>query len=499
MSVVGDNIVLFFTGIGSTSSIYFALFVYFWAIWITKFILSYIIYHPVVGWCGNKKVSVIVPTYKEMNETLKESVDRVLHESNSLVNEVIIVTDQREPLVKQWCDENWAEDFRVRTIVAPIGKRNAVRLGIEESTEELLVIIESDTFTEESAIDELVKPLAKDEKIGGVVGDQLIYKPLDNSINFFNNLIEVIKYRFTIPALSVFGNVTVLGGRCVAFRKKAIYPLMDSLLNEKFLGLPCVSGDDGRVSSLLLCTGWKCVYQRTAVFLTISPPTLKVFMKQRLRWARNSCRRTIRAILCIREKDLEKKNIAHSRFWAYKNPAALFQILTVWANTFVMTAVVGITIYSLITGSWFWIGTGGIDITIRVLVFLFIGMALRRLIRIFPACSTTPLRYAPWLLLMPWYLLLMWVVRIYSIFTMNKQGWITRQGSGAGGFGKADSSGGAAAVGPASGSRVVSGETVENGFRSYVENPDVCRETVGDEILFNIQNTPRTREILSRV
>jgi len=93
----------------------------------------------------------------------------------------------------------------------------------------------------------------------------------------------------------------------------------------------------------------------------------------------------------------------------------------------------------------------------------------------------------------------MWVVRIYSIFTMNKQGWITRQGSGAGGFGKADSSGGAAAVGPASGSRVVSGETVENGFRSYVENPDVCRETVGDEILFNIQNTPRTREILSRV
>jgi len=105
---------------------------------------------------------------------------------------------------------------------------------------------------------------------------------------------------------------------------------MDSLLNEKFLGLPCVSGDDGRVSSLLLCTGWKCVYQRTAVFLTISPPTLKVFMKQRLRWARNSCRRTIRAILCIREKDLEKKNIAHSRFWAYKNYYSCIGILIYW-------------------------------------------------------------------------------------------------------------------------------------------------------------------------
>lgn len=455
-----------------------------------------------VGWCGKKKVSVIIPTYKEMNETLKESVDRILHESNTLVSEVIIITDEREPLVKEWCDENWYDDFRVRTIVAPIGKRNAVRLGIEETTEELLVIIESDTFTEQGAIDELVKPLSKDDKIGGVVGDQLIYEPLDNSINFFNNLIEVIKYRFTIPALSVFGNVTVLGGRCVAFRKEAILPLMDSLLNEKFLGLPCVSGDDGRVSSLLLCTGWKCVYQRTAVFLTISPPTLKVFMKQRLRWARNSCRRTIRAIFCVREKDLEKNDIPHSRIWAYKNPAALFQILTVWVNTFVMTGVVAITMYSLITGSWFWIGKGGVDVTIRIVVFLFIGMALRRLIRIFPSFRSTPLKYAPWLLLMPWYLILMWVVRIYSIFTMNKQGWITRQGSGAGGFGDADeevpvgftgSNGHAASVGPVR----VYGRDVEDGFD--VENPMRSTKAIGDEVLFNIQNSPRTRSILRQV
>lgn len=414
-----EYVSIFFTGVRSNFSLYVGLLCYFWAIWLIKCFLSYCVYRPYVGWAGKKGVSVIVPTYKESNETLKESVDRIIHESNTLVKEVIIVTDEREPDVAKWCNDNWRDDPRVRAIVSPVGKRQAVRLGVETVTQEFLVIIESDTFAEQGSIDELVKPLAHNEKIGGVVGDQLIYEPTDNSINFFNNLIELIKYRFTVPALSVFGSVTVLGGRCVAFRKCAIMPLMDGLQKEQFMGRPCISGDDGRLTSLLLCTGWQCVYQRTAVFLTISPPSLRIFMKQRMRWARNSCRRTIRAIFCIKEGHVE---VPHSRIWAYTRPAALFQIMTVWVNTFVMTAVVALTMYSLITGTWFWLGKDDVAITLRIFVFLILGMAVRRLIRVFPACKTTPLRYVPWLFFLPWYLFLMWMVRIYSIFTMNKQG-----------------------------------------------------------------------------
>jgi len=438
MSSINDNVVIFFTGVRSDFSFYLVLLCYFWAIWFLKFLLAYCVYKPFHGWAGNKGVSIIVPTYKETNETLSDSVERILHESNTMVREVLIVTDEREAKVAKWCRENWAHESRVRVLVSPVGKRQAVRLGIESALHPILVIIESDTFAEPGSIDELIKPIAQDERIGGVVGDQLIYEPTANSINFFNNLIEVIKYRFTIPALSVFGCVTVLGGRCVAFRKSAILPLMDALQKEEFLGMPCISGDDGRVTSLLLCTGWRCVYQRTAVFLTISPPSLKIFMKQRMRWARNSCRRTIRAIFCIKEKHVD---VPYTRFWAYKRPAILFQVLTVWLNTLVMTAVVGLTIYSLITGEWFWVGTSGLEVTLRIFVFLFLGMAVRRLVRVFPAFRTTPCKYVPWLFLMPWYLLLMWVVRIYSIFTMNRQGWVTRTSTGAGGFGKAGDAG----------------------------------------------------------
>ncbi|CAN0049202.1 unnamed protein product, partial [Laminaria digitata] len=435
-----ETIVAFFTGTRGEMSLYVVLLAYFWGLWGLKFFLSYLVYSPVIGWAGNPKVSVIVPTYKEDKETLKKSVDKILHESNTTVTEVIIVCDIREvDTIAVFCREQWVDQPRLKVIISEVGKRKAVRLGIESAKEEILVIIESDTFAEPGSIDELVKPIALDESVGGSVGDQMIYDHTANSINYFNHLVELIKYRFTIPALSVFKSVTVLGGRCVAFRKCAIAPLMNSLENETFLGKKCVSGDDGRVTSLLLATGWNCVYQRTAVFLTISPPTLKIYMTQRLRWARNSCRRTIRAIFCIPEKDLVELGIPHSRFWVWKRPAALLQVLTVWANTAVMSMVVIMTIVSFITGNWFWNGMDGSDVTIRIIIFLFLGMAIRRLIRIFPAVAATPLKYSFWLLLFPWYLFLMYIVRIYSIATMNSQGWMTRVESGAGGFGNDDS------------------------------------------------------------
>lgn len=416
-------------------SVYVVLLCYFWGLWLLKFVLSYCFYSPVTGSTGDHGVSVIVPTYKEDKETLGKSVNFILHESNSMVTDVVIVTDVREAgTIAKWCQDEWKDEPRVRVVTSEVGKRKAVRLGIESAREEILVIIESDTFAEPGSIDELIKPIVLDPTVGGAVGDQLIYDHTANSVSYFNHLVELIKYRFTIPALSVFKSVTVLGGRCVAFRKCAIAPLMDSLENETFLGKKCVSGDDGRVTSLLLATGWNCVYQRTAVFLTISPPTLRIFMQQRVRWARNSCRRTIRAIFMTPEKDLD---IPYSRIWVYKRPAALLQVLTVWANTAVMIAVVALTIYSLFAGEWFWMGKGGVEVTIRVGLLLFVGMALRRLIRIFPAVQATPCKYWYWLILFPWYLVLMFGVRLYSIVTMNKQGWVTRVGTGAGGFGSA--------------------------------------------------------------
>jgi cellulose synthase/poly-beta-1,6-N-acetylglucosamine synthase-like glycosyltransferase len=283
----------------------------------------------------------------------------------------------------------------------------------------MVVVIESDTFVDNQTITELIKPFA-DNRIGGVVGDQRIYKPYDSLVNFFNTLAEGIKYAITIPALSVFGKVTVLGGRCVAYRKSAVLPLLPNLVNEKFLKRRCISGDDGRLTSLLLQTNWRTLYQSTAVVYTVSPPTWYELARQRLRWTRNSCRRTSRALLW-------------DKLWAWRKPVVTLQMLSTWTGTLAMCLMVYAVVNSIVSTSWFWFGTTLEGSLVRIGVLIG-GIALTRVIRINPILRYHSTRKWIYFLLFPWYLIAMWGVRLYAIVTMNKQGWITRQDNGAGGF-----------------------------------------------------------------
>ncbi|MEM7030981.1 MAG: glycosyltransferase [Chloroflexota bacterium] len=429
VQIIVENWQVLFFGIGDWEWLYIAALGYFWVMWGIRFILSRF-YKP---WKNDyvDATTVIIPTYKEDKEILTESVNRVLSHSEDIVSDVIIVTDQREPDITQWCQVKWCMP-RVRVIEATPGKRQAVRLGIEAATTELVVIVESDTFATPNAINALIKPFA-DAHVGGIVGDQLIYEPYKSVVNLFNNWVELIKYRLAVPALSLFGQVTVLGGRCVAFRRSAVLPLMDSLVDEVFFGRQCVSGDDGRLTSLLMQAGWRSVYQSSAKFLTVSPPTLHTLSKQRLRWFRNSCRRTIRALLSFQEPYLPEAD----RRWVWKRPLAALQMIAVWTNSIVMgVLLVGVT-GSILSGDWAFTGYTVPDVLIRLVIILGLGMSIRRFIRIYPAIRETRSMYWIYVLVFPWYLILMWFVRLYAILTMNQQGWVTRVGSGAGGFGPA--------------------------------------------------------------
>lgn len=402
-----------------TVTLFLIFLVYFWTVWGLKFIFSRF-YRP----AKNKfsaPMSIIVPTYHESRDVLTKALEKILRYPKEVVAEVIIVTDQREGAVAEYLKIAYAGESRVKVVSSPPGKRSAVALGVTTAECAYVSVIESDTFVDDQTLIELIKPLA-DERVGGVVGDQRIYKPYDSLVNFFNTLAEGIKYAITVPALSVFGDVTVLGGRCVAFRKSAVLPLMEGLVGEKFLGKQCISGDDGRLTSLLLEAGWRTVYQSTAIVYTVSPPIWRELGLQRLRWARNSCRRTLRGLL-------------GDGFWVWKKPVVALQMLSVWGGTFMMFVVLYTLIISIWSTSWFWFGTTPEGIIQRVVV-LIIGMTITRMIRIHPILGRYPVGKWVWIPLFPWYLCALWVVRLYAIVTMNKQGWITRQDSGAGGFKK---------------------------------------------------------------
>jgi len=60
--------------------------------------------------------------------------------------------------------------------------------------------------------------------------------------------------------------------------------------------VPCLSGDDKRLTTLILERGYLTYMQRTAEVWSTFPKTWRIFCKQRLRWARNTWRSDLRAL-----------------------------------------------------------------------------------------------------------------------------------------------------------------------------------------------------------
>ena len=93
-----------------------------------------------------------------------------------------------------------------------------------------------------------------------------------------------------MPAIGRAGAVVCISGRTAAYRREVVLPVLPHLEDEFFLGRRCIAGDDGRLTWLVLASGYRTVYQSTAHALSMFPTTFRAFCKQRVRWSRNSYR-----------------------------------------------------------------------------------------------------------------------------------------------------------------------------------------------------------------
>jgi hyaluronan synthase len=414
IATVVEMVRYFFSGI---PSLFLIVVIYFWAVWGIKFVFSRF-YRPDSN-DFSVPVSVIIPTYNEDGGILIKSINSVRSYSSDDVREILVVTDVREQDVVDRLRYLYKDESRVNILVSEPGKRAALSLGILSAKEDIVVVVESDTFVNEDTIPELIRPF-KNVDVGGVVADQRIYEPYKNITNFFNMVSEKVKYTITIPALSIFNQVTVLGGRCVAYRRRAVLPLISRMLNEKFLRTRCIAGDDGRFTSLILEDGWKTKYQSTSYVETVSPSTFKNLINQRLRWLRNSARRTSRAI-------------TWDGLWVWKKGAAVLQMLSTWTNTIMMFLLLYTVVVSISSMNWFWFGSDWMGLGLRVGV-LVVGLMLTRVLRTNFILRDRSRKKWLWITLFPWFLFLMFWLKIFSIITMNRQGWVSRVYKGPGGF-----------------------------------------------------------------
>ena len=83
-----------------------------------------------------------------------------------------------------------------------------------------------------------------------------------------------LRYYDYVPAMGRKGAVICVSGRTAAYRRSVILPVLPNLEHEFFLGRRCIAGDDGRLTWLVLASGYKTVHQSTARALSMFPDTL---------------------------------------------------------------------------------------------------------------------------------------------------------------------------------------------------------------------------------
>ena len=187
-------------------------------------------------------------------------------------------------------------------------------------------------------------------------------------------------------------------------------PLLGHMEHEFFLGRLCISGDDGRLTWLTLASGYRTVYQDTARTLSMFPDTFRAFLKQRVRWSRNSYRCYLTAMW---------------KGWLWRQPLICqLSVLQVMLTPFTM----GIAMVYLAR----WFSEPQQYLATIAIGWLLVGRAVRGLSHL--------ARHPADILILPLVAALTVFIAVgvksYALITMNKQGWLTRDTSSVGGEGQ---------------------------------------------------------------
>jgi cellulose synthase/poly-beta-1,6-N-acetylglucosamine synthase-like glycosyltransferase len=383
---------------GAGPTAFMALFVYVWAVWIAKALMSRR-YKPFREPAGDLTASVIVPVYNEPEDVFRRALASVRANGPA---ELIAVVDGGDEHVAAV-----AQDYCDRVLRIPkSGKRAAIATGFEISDpgNGVVVVLDSDTVWEPGALREMLRPFA-DALVGGVTPRQAIFDRDRTPIRRLADWIEDLRFHLTVPAQSVFGQVGCLAGRTIAYRRSAFEPAVGVLVRQSILGVPQHVGDDRVLTNELLRRGWRCVYQSTAVVKTDAPPTWPAFFRQQLRWARSSQRETLLSL-----------------GWLWRRPVACLCFVTDIITPFAVYTVFVLALAKGLSGRS---GVTGAPIEVELLLG-YAGMVASIGLRQIPHLRRTPGDAVRLPLFVLQLTFLMVPIRLIGFATMLHQSWSSR-------------------------------------------------------------------------
>jgi hyaluronan synthase len=371
-----------------------ALGVFRWLMWLAKRIPA-LCYRPIEN-DYNTTATIVTPVYNEDPDLFRRALDSWIANRPDRIIAVIDVTDTACMAIAQ----NEYPQVDVIPIDIP-GKRPALAAGVDATTTELVVLVDSDVIWAPDVLKKLKMPFA-DPTIGGVGTRQHMAPSNGVRPTIWERMADIyldIRYTDEVPATTRWGRaVSCLSGRTAAYRTRLLQSLREPFLNETFLGTPCMSGDDKRYTCLVLQNGYRTWNQLNAQVYSTFKPTFRGFLKQRIRWSRNSFRSDLRALW-------------QGWVWRYPYLAVLLIDKTVAPFTLLVGPIV--LVLSLVVGHW------------QLALALLGWWLVSRAIKIWPHLRKRP---EDWVLL-PLFIAvtyLMSLVKAYALATLTEHKWLTR-------------------------------------------------------------------------
>ncbi|MEZ4674039.1 MAG: glycosyltransferase [Caldilineaceae bacterium] len=370
-----------------------------WGLWLVRKLVG-LRYQPLIPSGYTTSTSIVTPVYNEDPLVFREALESWLANGPNEIVAVIDYTDeiciQEFRKFEEACAATGAVTTRLIVTRKP-GKRAALVDGIQVTNGEIVFLVDSDTIWEKDVLVRSIAPF-EDPEVGGVATRQNVLNPKTISQRLFDLYLD-IRYLEEIRFLAAAGNaITCISGRTAVYRRSAIINLMDDLANETFWGQKVIAGDDKRLTHLVQADGWKVRYQENARVYTPGFPKLSQFIRQRVRWARNSWRADLRAIFSP---------------WLWKHPVLAFYSIDRLFQPLTSLVAPTYLALSIIYRDWF------------PVVVILLWWLVSRTIKIWMHLR----RRRSSIIILPFYIFFIYInalLRIYAFFTMNHQSWVTR-------------------------------------------------------------------------
>lgn len=241
-------------------------------------------------------ITVIMPAYNE-EELIAKAIDSIFavnYPPDKL--EVIAVNDGSEDLTLRYMQRakrRYGNKLRVISFARNLGKRRALYSGMKLARGEVIVTVDTDGKIGRSAIRNLVVPLIKEPDVAAVAGRVAVLNERDNFLTRMLSVRYAVSFDFGRAYQSVFGTVQVCPGALTAYRKAVLAPLLKGWVNQTFMKVPCLHGEDRALTTFVLKSGYLTKYQSNAVVYSKAPSRFGQMNRMYVRWTRSYIRESI--------------------------------------------------------------------------------------------------------------------------------------------------------------------------------------------------------------